>query len=110
VRIALQARDARIVPDMGVKVGFLEPLEAPTSDAAPVGVRIPGSAIVQREGREAAFVLGSEGKVSRRVVRSGRALGADREILDGLNAGETVVLSPSPELADGDAVNVQGRG
>jgi len=110
VRIALNSRDERIVPDMGVKVGFLEPLEAPTSQAAPAGVRVPGGAIVQRDGREVAFVLGSDGKVIRREVRSGRTLGADREILEGLSVGDTVVLSPSPELTDGDKVSVQGRG
>jgi len=50
------------------------------------------------------FVLGSHDKVTRRAVRMGRALGGDREILDGLDVGENVVLSPAPELADGDAV------
>jgi len=112
VRIALNSRDERIVPDMGVKVGFLEPLTAAanTPDAAPAGVRVPAGAIVRRDGQEVAFVLGSEGKVERRAVRSGRALGADREILDGLSAGETVILSPVPELTDGDRVSVQGRG
>jgi len=82
VRIALHAKDARIVPDMGVKVGFLEPLEASTSEAAPAGVRVPASAIVQRDGQSVVFVLGNDGSVIRRVVRSGRALGADREILE----------------------------
>jgi len=42
-------------------------------------------------------------------VRSGRALGADREILDGLNAGESVVLSPPSTLMDKDVVDVQGK-
>jgi len=111
VRIALHSRDARIVPDMGVKVGFLEPLsaDADTADAAPVGVRVPASAIVQRDGQEVAFVLGNDNKVSRRNVRSGRALGGDREVLDGLAAGDTVVLSPAPELMDGDAVALQTK-
>jgi len=109
VRIALKARDARIVPDMGVKVGFLE---APRVDGATdivTGVRVPASAVVQRDGQDVVFTLGSGNKITRRAVRSGRALGGDREILEGLNAGESVVLSPPSTLMDGDAVDVQGR-
>jgi len=109
VRIALKARDARIVPDMGVKVGFLEslPTTAQTADAVPAGVRVPASAVVQRDGQEVIFVLASDNKVNRRVVRSGRALGADREILEGLNAGELAVLSPPSVLMDGDRVDAR---
>jgi len=109
VRIALHSKDERIVPDMGVKVGFLEPVTA-TSDAAPSGVRVPGTALIQRDGREVVFVLDSGNQVARRVVRSGRALGGDREILEGISAGETVILSPAPELVEGDVVSVQGKG
>jgi len=88
---------------MGVKVGFLE---APKPDApeAVTGVRTPASAVVQRDGQAVVFVLDGDDHVTRRVVRVGRTLGGDREILDGLNVGENVVLSPAPELADGDAV------
>jgi len=110
VRIALHSRDARIVPDMGVKVGFLENLaDAAASNAAPGGVRVAAAAIVQRDGQEVAFVLGSDHKVTRRPVRSGRALGSEREVLDGLVAGETVIVNPPAELADGMSVTTGTR-
>jgi len=107
VRIALHAKDARIVPDMGVKVGFLEAPQTDSTPEAATGVRVPASAVVQRDGQEVVFVPGSDGKVTRRAVRTGRVLGGDREILDGLTSGEYVVLSPAPELADGDVVQTR---
>ena len=47
VRVGLRPKDPRIVPDMGVRVSFLE--AAPTKDAAPrqAGVLAPASAIVR---------------------------------------------------------------
>jgi len=105
VRIALDVRDPRIVPDMGVKVSFLE--SAPTPDASQrQGVRVPAAALVQRDGKDVAFVLGDGDTVRLRPVKPGRALGDDRQVLSGLAAGDTVVLDPPAALADGGKVRV----
>mgnify|MGYP002651361895 CR=1 FL=1 len=105
VRIAIREKDARIVPDMGVRVSFLE---APKADAAeqPRGVRVPGAAIVQRDGAEVAFVLGENDTVAQRALETGITLGNDRQVLSGIAAGETVVLDPPDTLADGARVRV----
>lgn len=105
VRIALKTKDTRIVPDMGVKVGFLEAL-APTGQAHPDAVRVAGEAIVRRDGKDVAFVVDDASKVSRREVIPGRTLGTEREVLQGLHAGDVLVRNPTPELADGDAVSI----
>ena len=103
VRVALKTRDARIVPDMGVTVSFLE--KAPDADAEPKrGVRVPAAAIVQREGGDAVFVVGDENTVELRKVQAGGALGQDREVNSGLAPGETVVVSPPAGLAEGARV------
>ncbi len=104
VRIALKEKDARIVPDMGVRVSFLE--AAAKADDQPTGVRAPAAAIVQRDGSEVAFVVGAGDIVAQRVLKTGIALGSDRQVLDGLTGGETVVLDPPATLADGDKVRV----
>ena len=105
VRIALDVRDPRIVPDMGVKVSFLE--SAPRPDASQrQGVRVPAAALVQRDGKDVAFVLGDDDTVRLRPVKPGRALGDDRQVLSGLAAGDTVVLDPPAALADGGKVRV----
>ena len=105
VRIALNVRDPRIVPDMGVKVSFLE--SAPKPEASqPRGVRVPAAALVQRDGQDVAFVLGDGDTVQLRAVKPGRALGDDRQVLSGLSPGDTVVLDPPAALADGSKVRV----
>ncbi len=105
VRIALKSKDARIVPDMGVRVSFLE--AAPTAGAPKnEGVRVPAAAIVQRDGKPIAFVLGDKGKVQPRAVTPGRTMGDDLQVLDGLAAGDSVVLDPPETLTDGAKVRI----
>jgi RND family efflux transporter MFP subunit len=107
VRIALKEKDARIVPEMGVRVSFLEARQTQAADAPPPpsGVLIPASAVTSRDGAQLVFVV-REGRVSAQKITVGRSLGDDREITDGLKAGDVVVLAPPEVLADGDAVAV----
>lgn len=110
VRVALKEKDARIVPDMGVRVSFLEAAPAPGEAEQPQGVRVPAAAIVQREGADVAFVVGGEDTVEQRAVKTGIAMGQDRQVLSGLAAGETVVLDAPETLQDGDTVRLAGAG
>jgi len=109
VRIAIREKDARIVPDMGVRVSFLE---APAAEGEEQrrGVRVPGAAIVQRDGADVAFVLGEDDTVAQRELQTGIALGNDRQVLSGVAAGETVVLDPPATLADGARVRMAPSG
>ncbi|MBO9716663.1 MAG: efflux RND transporter periplasmic adaptor subunit [Pseudoxanthomonas sp.] len=108
VRVALKEKDARIVPDMGVRVSFLEAAPKPGTEQKPQGVRVPAAAIVQRDGADVAFVVGNEDAVEQRAVKTGIAMGGDRQVLSGLSAGETVVLEAPETLANGDRVRVAG--
>jgi RND family efflux transporter MFP subunit len=114
VRIALLERDARIVPDMGVRVSFLEQAASAGAQAPSPGVLVPAEAIVGRDGAQVAFVVGGRdgatGTVERRVVQPGRRLGDDREVTAGLRGGETVVLDPPQDLSDGDRVRIATEG
>ncbi len=107
VRIAFKEKDPRIVPDMGVRVSFLEKAAPEDADAPPPGVLVPGSAVVDRDDAQVAFVV-VDGKVAARKVRVGRTLGEDLEITDGLSGGDVVVLAPPATLADGDSVEASG--
>jgi len=104
VRVALDARDPRIVPDMGVKVSFLE---AAAKGATPQlqGVRVPAAAVVKRDGKDVAFVLGDKDTVAMQAVTTGRTLGdTDVQVIHGLSAGDTVVLAPPETLRSGERV------
>jgi RND family efflux transporter MFP subunit len=105
VRIALKQKDPRIVPDMGVRVSFLEAAKAQTEDK-PKGVRAPSAAIVERDGQPVAFALTEENTVEQRTLKTGRAMGDDLQVLSGLSAGETVVLDPPDTLKDGAKVKL----
>lgn len=106
VRVALNVKDPRIVPDMGVRVSFLEKPSAKADDK-PQGVRVPQAAIVERDGKDVAFALDDKGDaVEQRTLKTGIALGDDRQVLSGLSAGETVVLDPPDQLEDGSKVRM----
>jgi RND family efflux transporter MFP subunit len=110
VRVALKRKDPRIVPDMGVRVSFLTPAAAPgATPAAVAGVLVPASA-VRVEGKSGIVFVVAGDKVQRRSVSLGQSMGADRQILSGLAAGERVVLSPPSSLGEGDAVTVAQSG
>ena len=100
VRIALKEKDDRVVPDMGVRVSFLEErTEAAAGAPVVVGVSVPAEAVVQREGRSVVFVV-RDGRAGLRQVEAGETRDGRRRITRGVAAGEQVVLSPPAELAD----------
>jgi RND family efflux transporter MFP subunit len=104
VRIAFLERDARIVPDMGVRVSFLgTALPAAPGSAAPSMISVPAEAVLTRGGKEVAFVV-RDGLAARREVSADPARDGQRRIHRGLAAGERVVLSAPAELEDGSKV------
>jgi RND family efflux transporter MFP subunit len=105
VRIAIKAKDPRIVPDMGVRVAFLT-TASPAGRPAPAPVVLVPADAVRGAGADAIVFVHAGERVERRGVTLGQAVGAEREILAGLRPGERVVLAPPPTLKDGDTVRV----
>jgi RND family efflux transporter MFP subunit len=105
VRVALENKDARIVPDMGVRVSFLE-RRTPSPSAAPKGVFVPVTAIVQRDGHDVVFVVADNTANRRSVTAAQQASGDMRLVSEGVTSGETVVVAPPESLADGTAVSL----
>ena len=104
VRVGIDAKDARIVPDMGARVSFLEEAKPVQADVKP-GVLVPAAAIVERDGKDVAFAIDGVA-VQQRTLKLGRTLGDDREVLSGLAGGERVVLDPPDTLSDGVRVKL----
>ena len=99
VRIRFISRDARILPDMGVRVAFLEEQEPPGEVSALTGVMVPASAIGSRDDGKVAFVV-TDNQVSVREVQLGPKRGAQRNVTSGLNAGEKVVVALDATLME----------
>jgi RND family efflux transporter MFP subunit len=100
-----------ILPDMGVKVAFLEE-EKPSpvakgKDQGPKAVAyIPKAAV--RSDSSASFVfLLREGKVERRAVSLGLDRGTDVAVLAGVTPGDSLVVKGPENLRDGDKVEIR---
>ncbi len=111
VRVALDQKDPRILPDMGVRVSFLEPETAGTSSNKPApqaieGVLVPASAVVAEGESGGTVVYVLEGDLVRaRAVKGGRAFG-DLRAVTGIDAGVPVVRAPPAGLRDGAKVSI----
>ncbi|MFG6465552.1 efflux RND transporter periplasmic adaptor subunit [Roseateles sp. BYS87W] len=103
VRVALEKKDDRVVPDMGVRVTFLAAKPKEQAKPAP-GVLLPPDAVVDRDGGPAVFVV-QDNRAERRVVKLGGDVGKFKLATEGVKAGETVVVSPPAELKQGSTVS-----
>ncbi|MBI2816379.1 MAG: efflux RND transporter periplasmic adaptor subunit [Acidobacteria bacterium] len=104
VRIAFDKLDARILPDMGVKVSFLDQHAKQTS--AGTSILVPPEAVQQDQGQAIVFVV-RENRVERRAVGLGAVKNGEQEIVAGLADGDVVVVKSPQALRDGQAVRVQ---
>jgi RND family efflux transporter MFP subunit len=100
-----------ILPDMGVKVAFLEEqkpaVSAKGKEKAPQAVAyIPKTAV--RSDSSASFVyLLRDGKVERRAVSLGMDRGTDVAVLAGVTPGDALVVKGPENLRDGDKVEIR---
>ncbi len=106
VRIGFEQLDPRILPDMGVKVSFLNERPATEAEAARPRLLVPSKAVRSADGKSIVFVLQND-RVERRAVKVGTAAGDQTEVLAGVSAGERVVVEGPQTLKDGDKVKVQ---
>ncbi|MEM1180443.1 MAG: efflux RND transporter periplasmic adaptor subunit [Acidobacteriota bacterium] len=103
VKVSIDNRDDRLVPDMSCTVTFLEDeTSAEELDAEPI-LYVPQAALI--DGASEVYVL-EEGVLNRRTVNLGEVEGTDYVVLGGLVAGEKVVVSPLEALEDGQKVRL----
>ncbi len=104
VRIQLSSKDTRIVPDMGVRVSFLEANKPGATK--PTGVWVPTRAVATKDGKSAVYVI-TDGKARRVEISAGEVRDVDQLVTKGLKGGETVILSPPDTLRDGARVTIK---
>lgn len=102
VRIAFDELDARILPNMGVKVSFLDSAtvnEVGEQSEKPA-VLIPSSAVM-RDGSSAIVWRVRNGALERVAVLTGNERSGQVEVTSGISAGDTVVKRQVAGLAAG---------
>ena len=67
---------------------------------------MPKEAVLSRNGRQLVYVLAADGRAEMREVRLGLENDQEAEILEGLSAGEEVIISNLDRLQQGTAVEV----
>ncbi|HEU4889350.1 MAG TPA: efflux RND transporter periplasmic adaptor subunit [Thermoanaerobaculia bacterium] len=104
VRIALDQKDQRVLPDMGVKVSFIT--DTPASAQTTTMAEVPKSA-VRREGEQDIVFVVKDEKAERRAVKVASAEGNTARLASGLSEGESVIVEGPAELKDGDRVKIK---
>lgn len=78
--------------------------------AMPVGetsaLRVPASALIQRGQMEFVFVV-VDGKAQMRIVKTGKRIGNEVELVSGVSAGEKIVVDGAGSLVDGQPVEAK---
>jgi RND family efflux transporter MFP subunit len=105
VRIGFDALDPRILPDMGVKVSFLDDRagEPEAATAARPAVRVPSEAIM-KDGDTSFVWRVRDDSVERVAVRTGGERSGQTEVLSGIAGGDVLVGKPVDGLAEGAPV------
>ncbi len=108
VKVAIADRDARILPEMGAKVEFLEeaaPAPPAGGPAARPRITVPAAAVRSEEGRSVVWIV-REGRLTRRDVDAGPVSGNLREIRTGLAGGELLLVGGLDTPREGQRVRV----
>ena len=111
IKLRDPASDPRILPDMGVKVTFLEDesksktAEEKKNETAVIAL-IPQTAIHNDGTTKFVYVL-KDGTLERHAVTVGVPKGTEIEILAGIPSGAQVVTKGPDGLSDGEAVQIK---
>jgi len=105
VRVAIKAKDKRILPQMAARVAFLNMPEKGAAQAVS-RVTVPVAAVLGTGKTGTVFVIGEEGKIEKRDVALGLKTATNVTILSGITAGERLAGDNLDKLHDGDKVKV----
>lgn len=102
------SRTVRVKLDLpaagGLRLGQFGRVAVPVREA--VSVRVPAAAVVVRGQMEIVFVVTNQ-RAHLRLVKTGKRVGDEWEIVSGLNPGEQVVINGAAALQDGQPVEVK---
>lgn len=91
-------------PTQGLRAGQFGRVAIPVSETE--ALRVPVSAVIQRGQMEVLFVIMNQ-RAQLRLVKTGKRVGDEVELVSGVNSGELVVTEGAAGLADGQPVEVR---
>ncbi len=106
-KVRFKERDGRVLPEMSAKVNFLSVNNLSTGENKPFAA-VPGSAVVRRNGRVVVYVVRGE-ELAEVPVTVGREFAGKTEIVQGVAAGERVVLRPDEKTSAGTHIKLNAQ-
>jgi RND family efflux transporter MFP subunit len=103
VKIRFVDQDPRILPEMSAKVSFLSRAVTPEGDKPRTAVS--RKALIDRNGEKRVFRIQGD-RVSEISLTLGSPIGDMMEVVNGLQAGDQVVLNPPKRLTDGAKIRI----
>lgn len=88
----------------GVRAGQFGRVAMPVGETS--ALRVPAPAVVQRGQMELVFVV-SDGRAQLRLVKTGKRLGSEVELVSGVEGGEKVVIEGAAGLLDGQPLVIK---
>lgn len=104
VRLAFRDEDPRILPEMGIRVSFMDDA-APTADVSK-GVVVPAEGVRARGDTGVVFAIYGD-RVKEEPVRLGKRVADGQIILSGLSSGERIAIGDLSKLADGAKIRLE---
>lgn len=91
-------------PAAGLRTGQFGRVSVPVAEV--MLLLVPQAAVIKRGQMEMVFVV-RDGKAALRLVKTGKTLDGQVEVLSGLEEGEVIVTDDPTRLADGQSVTLQ---
>ena len=104
VKVKFMDQDPRILPEMSAKVSFLSKPLADVEQKPRTAVA--STALVTRKAGKAVFLV-REGRALETPVRTGERMGEMVEVVEGVKAGDQVVVNPPAKLKDGSKIKAK---
>ncbi|MBK6486035.1 MAG: efflux RND transporter periplasmic adaptor subunit [Gemmatimonadetes bacterium] len=111
VKVSIHDRDARILPEMGARVDFLQPtrpevvLADSSQPAARPIVRVPQAAVYEDGGASVVWIVRGD-RLTRREIDAGPVSAGFREVRTGLSGGEQLLIGGVETPAEGMRVKI----
>jgi RND family efflux transporter MFP subunit len=108
VKVSILDHDARILPEMGAKVDFLQPDSGRVAAAGAIQrpvIRVPSATVRTDAGSSVVWIV-RDGRLVRRSVQTGPVSAGFLEIRSGLNGGEQILVSGVDAPTEGMKVKV----